>query len=96
MLAYSLVTGNDATGPVFVECTDQMDANTHMNDEDHANPQPDDQTHQASRDAGLGDPEVETLSSNGVKGMICVFSLFFCPYFVWSTSFITLTVPIFL
>jgi hypothetical protein len=96
MLAYSLVTGNDATGPVFVECTDQMDANKHMNDEDHANPQPDDQTHQASRDAGLGDPEVETLSSNGVKGMICVFSLFSLPYFIWSTSFITLTFLIFL
>ena len=96
MLAYSLVPGNDATGPVFVECTDQMDVNKHMNDEDHANPQPDDQTHLASRGAGLGDPEVETLSSNGVKGMICVFSLFFHPYFVWSTSFITLTVFIFL
>jgi hypothetical protein len=68
-----------------------MDANKHMNDEDHANPQPDDQTHQASREAGLGDPEVETLSSNGVKDMICVFSLFSLPYFIWSTSFITLT-----
>ena len=79
-----------------MEFTDQMDANNHMNDEDHVNHQPDDQTHQASRGAGLRDPEVETLSSNGVKGMICVFSLFFRPYFVWSTSFITLNVLIFL
>jgi hypothetical protein len=36
-----------------------MDANNHMNDEDHVNPQPDDQTHQANRGAGLGDPEMD-------------------------------------
>lgn len=80
----------DATEHVLIDTgvTDWMYANNDMADEGYESARPHNQTHLSSRGASRGEPEEETQSGNGVKGMFRVLSLFL-PYSVRSTTIIT-------